>query len=101
MLEKLLADPIAIATVALAALAAIQALIYIAMLRTTHRAERAYVYVESIVDVQDLRAGGSPSFSFKVKNSGRTPARIIGYNAVYWPNKLPKKMPLRDSVSSK
>src|SRR5689334_9666562 len=45
---------IAIFTVVLAVVAALQALIYFLQLRTTHRAERAYVYVDGISNLENF-----------------------------------------------
>jgi hypothetical protein len=94
---------VAILTVVLAVIAAIQALIYFLQLRTTHRAERAYAYVDGISDLTDFGPDLAPTMLFDVKNSGRTPARILASNAAFviprkgkrLPPNFPKKFPLR------
>lgn len=86
---------IAIITFVLAVIATTQAIIYGLMLRTTHRVERAYVYVDGIIGLEGFdELDKKPTIVFKVRNSGRTPARILAYNAMYWPDELPKRMPL-------
>lgn len=90
---------VAFFTLALVGVAILQVAIYALWLRTTHRAERAYVYIDGISGLEQFGRDLSPTIQIDVKNSGRTPARILASNVVYWVERegkrLPRKMPLK------
>src|SRR5712692_9361699 len=90
---------IALFTFVLIGVAGMQALIYFLQLRTTHRVERAYVYVNAITSFTAYRPRSRPEITFEVINSGRTPAHILSYGAAMWfrgPTVMHPPMPLED-----
>ncbi len=90
----------AIFTVVLVGVASIQALIYGLQLRTVHRVERAYVYVNAITAFTGYETNSRPDLTFEVINSGRTPAHILSYGAAMWFREkgiAKPPMPLKDS----
>ena len=70
-------------TAALAALAFVQTLIFVSQLWSTHRVERAYVHIRDIASFDHVGTNNKPYLAVKLRNSGRTPARIHSYNAGY------------------
>ncbi len=82
--KNALTDPIVLLTVVLAVCAAIQIRIYFLQLRTTHRMERAYIHIANMDRFDHVGTDQRPYVSVKVKNYGRTPARILAYNAGYF-----------------
>jgi hypothetical protein len=87
----------ALLTLAIAAIAAIQACIYWQMHAANKVVQRAYVYVRNIVQFEDFEIGETPSLLLEVVNSGATLGRVIEAGVACVPVKaiefLPRPMP--------
>jgi hypothetical protein len=90
-------DPNSLLTAGLVIIAAVQVGVYLQILASSHRVDRAYIFIDAIVGLEGFGDGRDPTFTFRIKNLGKTPGQVVAYNAMYVPGPLPVKMPLKDS----